>query len=321
MTESPISVLAQNLDAPMRAVNAEILARMGSDVPLVPQIAAYLIAAGGKRIRPLLTLAAAQCVGNPLKAVGLATAVEFIHSATLLHDDVVDGSELRRGKDAANLVFGNQASVLVGDFLFARAFELMVETNDIRILGSLASASRTIAEGEVLQLSLKGNMGMTMQNYLKIIEAKTAVLFAAACETGARVAGGTEAQIEALRQYGHHLGIAFQMADDVGDYEGKIKGKDAGDDFREGKLTLPVLLALEQASETERQFWQRVLAEKNQKADDFKAALEILTQHQTLTKSRAMAASHAEKAVNSLQKTFPTLALPSLVDLPLFVTR
>lgn len=301
-TLSPLDRLADTLDTAMRATNGVIITRMRSHIPLVSELAAYLIAAGGKRIRPLLVLAAASATNKNADATGLAAAVEFIHTATLLHDDVVDESAQRRGQASANIVFGNKASVLVGDFLFARAFELMVETDSIKILDILASASRIIAEGEVLQMSLTGDINITMAQYENIIDAKTAALFAAACESGARRAGASDADAQNWRLYGHHLGMAFQMADDLIDYSASpaAMGKNAGDDFREGKLTLPVILALQSATPDEQAFWARTMRDKNQKDGDLEEARQIIARHDALSKGSAMAKAHAAKAQAAL---------------------
>lgn len=303
----------------MAATNAAILARMESHIPLIPQLAGYLIAAGGKRIRPLLTLAAAAACGNVQKSHGLAAAVEFIHTATLLHDDVVDESAQRRGKPAANLVFGNKSSVLVGDFLFARAFELMVESDDLRILEILARAARIISEGEVLQMSLTGNLDITMKQYDAVIEAKTAALFSAATHAGALAAAADDKQAQALRLYGHHLGMAFQMIDDLMDYEseGEAMGKDAGDDFREGKLTLPVILALEKADAPERDFWARTMRDHNQTPADLEKARAIIAAHGSVARGRIIAQNHAEvarKALTALPKSQTSALLDELLD-------
>jgi octaprenyl-diphosphate synthase len=243
---------------------------MDSPVGLIPDVAHHLVDAGGKRLRPILTLAASHvCGGGGNAAVKLATAVEFIHTATLLHDDVVDGSALRRGKQAANLIWGDKASVLVGDFLFARAFNLMVETGSLRILDILARASSTIAEGEVLQLAATNRGEASRERYTQVIEAKTAALFRAACEAGALTATDDEALISAFATYGNELGLAFQLVDDALDYGGAAQnmGKNTGDDFREGKATLPLIIALERAEGEEHLFWQRVLARKHSDAD------------------------------------------------------
>ncbi|MBI1327130.1 MAG: polyprenyl synthetase family protein [Alphaproteobacteria bacterium] len=301
---NPLETLSDILHDDMAATNKLILDRLQSDVPLIPKVASYLIAAGGKRIRPLLTLAC----GNVFKAdkhkmYGLAASVEFIHSASLLHDDVVDESDERRGQPAANLVFGNHASVLVGDFLFARAFELMVETGKLRVLALLSEAARTITEGEVLQLVAKGRIDLSYETYLQIIAAKTSALFGAACASGPALAGADEETVKAFYDYGYALGMGFQLRDDVLDYTGneEKRGKVPGDDFREGKITGPVILALEKGIEAD--FWQRVMIDKQQGKKDFARALDILGSNGLLEESEARAAKYADQAVQALAQT------------------
>jgi len=287
----------------LAAVNALILDRMQSSVDLIPQLAGYLIASGGKRIRPVLTLASARLCGHRgQRHIGLAAAVEFIHTATLLHDDVVDESDLRRGKASANVVFGNQASVLVGDFLFSRAFQVMVEDGSVDTLGILANASAVIAEGEVLQLSAAHDTVTSRDTYLRIIRAKTAELFAAACEIGAVVADRSAAECAAMRSFGTELGIAFQIVDDVLDYSARQArlGKTIGDDFREGKITLPVILAMERGSEDERGFWRRTLEDGEQTDQDLDHAVTLLQRHAALADSMSAARTHAEAARRAL---------------------
>ena len=302
---SPLEQLQDMLKSDMGEVNRVILENLQSDVVLIPKIARYLIAAGGKRIRPLLTLASARLYGDTSeRPYALAAAVEFIHTATLLHDDVVDGSEKRRGKDAANLVFGNQATVLVGDFLFSRAFQLMVSDGSLDVLRILSDASAIISQGEVMQLTTAGNLETTLDDYEEVISAKTAALFAAACEIGPVVAGQPETSSH-MAEYGHHLGIAFQIADDVLDYSSTQErlGKKTGDDFREGKMTAPVILALQKANAEERDFWQRTIADLDQTDADFKQAVDILNKHDALQNGMALARQHADKARKSLAKT------------------
>jgi octaprenyl-diphosphate synthase len=300
---NPLDALQSNLARDMEAVNAMILARMDSPVPMIPQLAGYLIAAGGKRIRPLMTLAAASLYGADMaRAHRLATAVEFIHSATLLHDDVVDDSDERRGQKSANAVFGNEASVLVGDFLFSRAFQLMVEDGNLHVLKTLSDASAIIAQGEVLQLSLQGNLDTSMDDYLAVIKGKTAALFAAACEVGPLVANADMNAARIMAEYGMNLGIAFQMADDVLDYastSSKI-GKEVGDDFREGKMTAPVILALQKASADERDFWARCFSAREQTDSDLLRAQSILARHGALEGGLSMARDYAVKAREAL---------------------
>jgi octaprenyl-diphosphate synthase len=321
---SPLDGLATLLGEDMKKVNALILQHMQSEVPLIPQIAAYLIAAGGKRIRPLLTLAATRLFdGATDRPYGLAAAVEFIHTATLLHDDVVDESTQRRGKDAANLVFGNQASVLVGDFLFSRAFELMVADGNIEVLRILSHAAAVIAEGEVMQLAATGDITMGMDRYEAIIAAKTAALFAAACEIGPVIAGRDKATQDALRTYGHELGMAFQYADDILDYSATQEklGKTVGDDFREGKLTAPVIIALSAASDEERAFWQRTMPDKNQTPEDLATAQKILNRHEALIQGAARARAHAQRAIDALAHIPPTPLKSLLAALALYTVE
>ncbi len=293
--------------ADMAGVDALIVARMQSPVSVIPALADHLINAGGKRLRPLLTVAAARLAGGEGDAaLKLAAAVEFIHTATLLHDDVVDASQLRRGKVAAHLIWGAPSSVLVGDFLFARAFELMVETGIMRSLEILARASRVIAEGEVLQLSRAHDLNLDQTTYLEIINAKTAALFAAAAEAGAVSAGASQAQSGALRAYGENLGLAFQLADDALDYGGATEtlGKNAGDDFREGKATLPLILAIARMGSRERPFWERAVGRREQTEADFRRARELIVGTGALETTLNLAADYAECAKAALA-SFP----------------
>lgn len=303
---NPLDGLQDILLTEIKSVNAAILEKMQSEVSLIPELAGYIIAAGGKRIRPLLTLACARLLGyEGERHINLAACVEFIHTATLLHDDVVDESGQRRGRPSANAVFGNQASVLVGDFLFSRAFELMVEDGNLDVLAILSKASSTIAEGEVLQLAAN-DIELGFDRYLRIIEAKTAALFAAACETGGVVADCTAQQREALKQYGLNLGIAFQMADDLLDYSASQErlGKSIGDDFREGKVSFPAILALQSASDEEKDFWQRTLIDKDQADSDLTKAQSILNAHNVFSRGRETARQYGSKAAACL-KIFP----------------
>ncbi len=284
-TGDALQRLAALLAVDLAATNAAIIARMASEVDLIPQLAAHLIAAGGKRLRPLLTLASARLCGyRGDRHVPLAACVEFIHTATLLHDDVVDESGLRRGLASANAVFGNKASVLVGDFLFARAFELMVADGSLDVLRILCNAAATIAEGEVLQLSTQNDLGTDIPRYFKVIEGKTAALFAAACEVGAVVAQQDQATCAALSTYGAALGMAFQLVDDALDYAADQNelGKTIGDDFREGKLTYPVLIAYADGDEQERRFWHRTIENGDQTDADLQTAFELIARHDAI---------------------------------------
>ncbi|HWF01201.1 MAG TPA: polyprenyl synthetase family protein [Caulobacteraceae bacterium] len=287
----------------MAGVDALIRSRTQSPVSVIPALAEHLIAAGGKRLRPLLTIAAARLTGARGDAsLKLAAAVEFIHTATLLHDDVVDSSGLRRGRVAAHLIWGAPSSVLVGDFLFARAFELMVETGSMRAMEILARASRVIAEGEVLQLTRAHDLALSQATYLEIISAKTAELFAAAAEAGAVAANASAAQCAALRAYGLNLGLAFQLVDDALDYGGATEtlGKNAGDDFREGKATLPLLLAIARTGPRAADFWERAIGRKEQTEADFRRARELIVGTGALEATLDLASEYADNAKAAL---------------------
>lgn len=304
LAQKPHDRLAEMLAADMEAVNLLIRARMASEhAPRIPQVTAHLIEAGGKRLRPMLTLAAARLCGyaGPYH-VHLAAAVEFIHTATLLHDDVVDESAQRRGRPTANLLWDNKSSVLVGDYLFARAFQLMTEPGQMRVLNILANASATIAEGEVLQLTAAQDLATTEDIYLKVVRGKTAALFSAATEVGGVVAGADETAVQALFTYGDALGIAFQIADDLLDYGSTdtVIGKNTGDDFRERKLTLPLIKAVAKADAGERAFWVRVIEKGDQRDGDLQEALAIMTRHGALEAARADAMIWADRARTAL---------------------
>ncbi len=298
--EDALTVLTRHVSLDMTACNAAILARMDSPVALIPQLAAHIVAAGGKRLRPVLTLASARLCGyaGGLRHVNLAACVEFIHTATLLHDDVVDESQLRRGLASANAVFGNKASVLVGDFLFARAFQLMVADGSLDVLRILSAAAATIAEGEVLQLVTQNDLTTTEDRYLDVIKGKTAALFAAACEVGAVVADRPEPEAVALRNYGMHLGIAFQLVDDALDYaaDQATLGKTVGDDFREGKVTLPVLAAYAGSDETGRAFWRRTIEDSEQTEADLDEAMRLMAETGAIRITLDRAAAFAGRA-------------------------
>ncbi len=289
----------------MVRVDREILARMRSPVALIPELANHLVGAGGKRMRPLLTVAAARLCGYDAdddRHIRLATCVEFIHSATLLHDDVVDVSALRRGKPTANTVWGDKASVLVGDFLFTRSFELMVDVGSLDILGVLSRASSTIAEGEVLQLVTQRDISTPEATYLEVIKAKTAKLFAAAAEVGAMVAGRNGAERVALESFGMNLGIAFQLVDDALDYSGREAqlGKTVGDDFREGKITLPVILAFLRGGAVDRAFWKRTMQDLEQRPDDLAQAQSLIERHNALADTLERARHYGAMARDAL---------------------
>ncbi len=299
----PHEKLASALAQEMEAVNQMIRLRMASEhAPRIPEVTAHLVEAGGKRLRPMLTIAAAKLCGyeGPYH-IHLAATVELIHTATLLHDDVVDESEQRRGRPTANLLWDNTSSVLVGDYLFSRSFQLMVETGSLRVLNILANASATIAEGEVLQLTAARNLATTEETYLKVVRGKTAALFSAATQVGGVISGADESHNEALYNFGDALGIAFQTVDDLLDLGGTAAtGKNIGDDFRERKLTLPFIKGIAKADEAERSFWVRTIEKGKQEDGDLEQALEILKRHGALEETRVEALKWAETAKSQL---------------------
>ncbi|WP_406721439.1 polyprenyl synthetase family protein [Thioclava litoralis] len=313
----PHDRLAQALAGDMEAVNALIREKMASKhAPRIPEVTAHLVEAGGKRLRPMLTLAAARICGyNGPYHVHLAATVEFIHTATLLHDDVVDESAQRRGRPTANLLWDNKSSVLVGDYLFARAFQLMTEPDNMRVLGILSNASAVIAEGEVLQLTAAQDLSTTEDTYLQVIRGKTAALFSAATQVGGVLAEADETAEKALFDYGDALGIAFQMVDDLLDYGGvtDVIGKNTGDDFRERKLTLPVIKAVAAADQTERAFWSRVIEKGDQQDGDLEQAMALMAKHGTLAATRDAAILWADQARAALS-ALPAHPLRDMLD-------
>jgi octaprenyl-diphosphate synthase len=311
-----IDALTDLVTADMDRVNATILTRTGSEVTMIPEVANHLINSGGKRLRPMLTLAMAVLTGYAGDGhVKLAAAVEFMHTATLLHDDVVDQSDMRRGKLAARMLWGNEASVLVGDFLLGQAFKMMVEVGSLRALEILSSAAAIIAEGEVMQLSAANNTATTEDEYLAVIRAKTAELFAAACEVGPVIAGRPKAEQAACRSFGMNLGIAFQLVDDALDYGGKAAklGKNVGDDFREGKITLPVVLAFRRGSDNERTFWQRTLERGEMTDADLDHAIGLMTKHRTIEDTVTRARHYGAIAKDALA-LFPAAPMKQALE-------
>ncbi len=301
----------------MNQVNAVILDRMQSEVPLIPELAGHLIAGGGKRMRPMLTLACAKLLGyGGTRHHKLAATVEFIHTATLLHDDVVDGSGMRRGRRTANIIWGNPASVLVGDFLFSRSFELMVEDGSLRVLRILSNASAVIAEGEVAQLTAQRRIETDEDRYLAIIGAKTAALFAAACRIAAVVAERDDADEEALDAYGRNLGIAFQLVDDAIDYasDGRTMGKDTGDDFRDGKVTLPVILAYARGDKTQRKFWKDAIEGRRVSDEDLNHAIGLLDEANAVADTLVRARHYGQRAIAALGRFPDGRAKSALID-------
>ncbi len=323
---NPVVRLSALASEDMAAVETVIAERVDSErTPLIASVARYLVEAGGKRIRPLITVAAARMLSyGGTGHHSLAAAVEFIHSATLLHDDVVDESELRRGKKPANQVYGNAHSVLVGDFLFARSFMLMVDAGSMQALHVLSRAAAVIAEGEVRQLEAVRDIDLTRQAYVDIIDAKTAALFAAAAQVSPILSGAGPEMEHALETYGRELGLAFQLVDDALDYGGLAAdlGKNVGDDFREGKMTLPLVLAVERADATEREFWQRVITDPNgQREGDLEAAVAILNKHGALDATLEAARTHAANAVKALEIAPKNVWSDSLAALAEFVVE
>ncbi len=308
----------------LRAVNGVILDNMHSPVVLISELAAHIVAAGGKRLRPMLTLGAARLCGYTGKRhVDLAACVEFIHTATLLHDDVVDDSALRRGAATANALWGNKPSVLVGDFLFSRAFQISVADGSLRVLGILADTAATLAEGEVMQLTTSNDTETSEASYLKVVTAKTAALFAAACRLGAVVAERPAAEEEALRSFGLNLGIAYQLVDDALDYGAReaVLGKSVGDDFRDGKITLPVVLAFRRGDEEERAFWRRTMEEGELEEEDFSRAMALLTRHGTIEDSIERARHYSAMACDALGLFPASDAKDALLAVVEFCTR
>ncbi|MCZ4353135.1 polyprenyl synthetase family protein [Roseovarius aestuarii] len=319
----PHDRMAERFQEKLSSVNALIRARMASrHAPRIPEVTAHLVEAGGKRLRPMLTLAAADLCGY----VGehderLAATVEFIHTATLLHDDVVDESAQRRGRATANLLWDNKSSVLVGDYLFSRAFQLMVETGSLRVLDILANASATIAEGEVLQLTAARDLTTSEAIYLQVVRGKTAALFSAATQVGGVIAGAPEAQVQALYEYGDALGVAFQIVDDLLDFQGDsaATGKNVGDDFRERKLTLPIIKAIAKADADERAFWKRTIEKGDQRDGDLEQAISLLHRHEALTETRAEALQWITTAKAAIQQLPAHEVRDLLVDLADYV--
>ena len=302
--------------ADMERVNAAIVARTGSEVTMIPEVANHLISSGGKRLRPMLTIAMAKLAGYAGDGhIKLAAAVEFMHTATLLHDDVVDESDMRRGKLAARMLWGNEASVLVGDFLLGQAFKMMVEVGNLHALDILSSAAAVIAEGEVMQLGTAKNTATNEDEYLAVIRGKTAELFAAACEVGPALATKEKAEQAACRSFGMNLGIAFQLVDDALDYGGKSAklGKNVGDDFREGKITLPVVFAFRRGNDSERAFWARALERGEIKDGDLDHAIGLMTKHRALEDTMSRAQHYGAMVIDALA-LFPGSPMRSALE-------
>ena len=307
----------------LKLVNNYMISNIKSEVPLIPLLSEYLLNSGGKRIRPALTILFSKLLGYKfgIRHIHLSSCIEFIHMASLLHDDVVDESDMRRGKKTANKIWGNKASVLVGDYLFSKAFQIMVADSDFAVLENLSSASKSLAQGEVMQLSLTNNLDIDEEKYFKVIEDKTAKLFSSSAVVGGIITKCSKNIIYDLEAFGKYIGIAFQLLDDALDYElskNKI-GKNTGDDFKEGKVTLPILFALRNASKSEKNFWKRVIEDLDQKENDFKKAQELLIKHDSIEKTKNMAKLYSEKA-RQLLKNFPqNIYNKALIELTSFV--
>jgi octaprenyl-diphosphate synthase len=316
--------LSQLLGSDLDRVNQLILECMQSPVALIPQLAGHIVASGGKRLRPMLTLGCARLCGySGSRHIGLAAAVEFIHTATLLHDDVVDASDLRRGRDTANAVWGNKPAILVGDFLFSRSFELMVQDGSLRVLEILSRASAIIAQGEVLQLMTQNDMQTTEASYLEVIEAKTAELFAAASRIGAVLGERPQEEEEALDHFGRNLGIAFQLVDDMLDFSAHQAelGKSIGDDFRDGKITLPIVVAFDRGDEEERGFWRRTLEDLDQRDGDLEQAIELLERRGALAETLSRARAYGAAAIDSLSVFHDGIERRALMAAAAFATE
>jgi octaprenyl-diphosphate synthase len=312
------------LNGELERVNHLIVERMQSPVALIPQLAGHIVASGGKRLRPMLTLGCARLCGyRGSRHIALAAAVEFIHTATLLHDDVVDASDLRRGRDTANAVWGNKPPILVGDFLFSRSFELMVADGSLRVLEILSRASSVIAEGEVLQLMTANDTRTSEAGYLAVVQAKTAALFAAASRIGAVIAERPQDDEEALERYGRNLGIAFQLVDDMLDFSAQPTefGKSIGNDFRDGKVTLPVLLAFARGDEEERAFWRRTIEEQDQRAGDLEQAIDLVERRGALAETLSRARSYAATAIDALSMFRDGIERRALIEAAAFATE
>jgi octaprenyl-diphosphate synthase len=319
--ESPqgasLTQLADLVAPDMERVNTTILARTGSEVTMIPEVANHLISSGGKRLRPMLTLAMAKLAGYSGDGhIKFAAAVEFMHTATLLHDDVVDESDMRRGKLAARMLWGNEASVLVGDFLLGQAFKMMVEVGNLHALDILSSAAAVIAEGEVMQLGAAKNTATNEDEYMAVIRAKTAELFAAACEVGPALAGKDKTELAACRSFGMNLGIAFQLIDDALDYGGKSAklGKNVGDDFREGKITLPVVLSFRRGTQSERAFWDRTLGKGEIRDGDLDEAMSLMAKHHAIEDTVGRARHYGAIATDALALVPPSAVKTALEE-------
>lgn len=317
------NTLSSIIKTDLKLVNNFLISNIKSEVPLIPLLSEYLLKSGGKRIRPALTILFSKLFGYKYgtRHIHLSACIEFIHMASLLHDDVVDESDLRRGKKTANKIWGNKASVLVGDYLFSKAFQIMVADRNIDILKNLSETSKSLAQAEVMQLSLSNNIDVEKSKYFKVIQDKTAKLFSSSSIVGGIIANTSKDNIKKLDDFGNYIGIAFQLLDDALDYELSEKkiGKKTGDDFKEGKVTLPVILALEKSTKSEKIFWKRVIEKLDQDKGDFKKAQDILIKHNTLSETKLIAKKYAKKAKGLLEKFPKNIYNDALVELTEFV--
>ena len=313
------------IDIELKKVNGFILKHIQSEVPLIPLLSNHLFKSGGKRIRPALTILFSKLFGYDFgnRNIELAACIEFIHMASLLHDDVVDESFLRRGQKTANSIWGNKASVLVGDYLFSKAFQIMVKDNDPRVLTALSDASRSLAQGEVMQLSLENNIDVSKEKYFQVVEDKTAKLFSASALVGGIVSNVSDKLLSLLSEYGKLIGTSFQIFDDAMDYDmsNKKMGKEIGDDFKEGKVTLPVILAVSKSNKSERDFWVEAMENVNQKQGDFDRALSIINKYNCLSDTKRVAASYAKEAQYILKKLPKNIYNQSLISLTNFIFK
>ena len=322
-TNVSTSIMMNLIKDDLKLVNSFMISHIKSEVPLIPLLSEYLLNSGGKRIRPALTILFSKLFGYKFgsRHICLSACIELIHMASLLHDDVVDESLLRRGKKTANKIWGNKASVLVGDYIFTKAFQIMVSDQDLKVLKILSDASKSLAQGEVMQLSLKNNLDIDVEKYFKVVEDKTAKLFSSSAMVGGIIAKCPDKIISKLDKFGKNIGIAFQLLDDALDYECSKNniGKNIGDDFKEGKITLPLLLALKKANTTEKNFWKKVIENLDQEKNDFKNAQSLLKKHDCINETKNIAREYAKKAEEILKTLPQNIYNDALIELTNFV--
>ena len=322
LTNSTLNEITRLLSNELSKVNSLITSNLESKVPLVPIVSKHLVNSGGKRIRPILTLLSSKLFGynSGESHIELAACVEFIHMATLLHDDVIDNSLMRRGSPTANSIWGNKTSVLVGDFLFSKAFQIMVKNGSLSILNILSETSSVLAQGEVMQLSMANNIETNEKNCFRVIEDKTAKLFEAACKVGGVIAEANDEEIRKIAEYGRYIGISFQLIDDAMDYKSDSNktGKRKGDDFREGKVTLPLIMAVLRGNEKEKIFWKRVIEDLDQNEGDFEEALRIIHKYDTIEETIKKAKVYTSNAIDVLSSLPNNLYKDALIEISSF---